>query len=68
MAALLEVQKRSEDLHKQNVGTDENFNSFSGIMEANVAVVSQDSKSCGYVSSACLSHQVPGHDETSTVN
>lgn len=59
MAALLEVQKGSEDLHKQSVGTDEIFSLFSGIMEANVAVVSQDSDSCGYFSSVssleCLS-------------
>lgn len=34
VAALLEVQKESEDLHKQNVGTDEIFNLFSGTMKA----------------------------------
>lgn len=51
MATFLEVQTGSEDLHKQNVGTDEIFNLFPGIMEVNVAVVSQDSESRGYVSS-----------------
>lgn len=50
MAALLEVQKGSEDLYKQNMGTDEIFSLFPGIVEGNVAVVSQDSQSSGYVS------------------
>lgn len=51
MAALLEVQKGSEDVYKQIMGTGEILSLFPGIVEANVAVVSQDSQSCGYVSS-----------------
>lgn len=51
VAALLEVQKASEDVYKQNMGTDEILSLFPGIVEANVVVVSQDSQSCGYVSS-----------------